>query len=185
MPLAERNPTGPARHGRNRMAALPLCVLLVALPSCATRISVTHISLRALETAPSSRPRERTRAIVSDVDKLGSLHHPLNANIGIVQIRSIADWRRLNEVAPQPGPPPDFSRGIVVGVLSRAGMPIDGGWPASIESVQMVDSAGLLVSHFHSGCYLPDTTAYLESAFIEGLHTLLVVDIDDLRFYVR
>lgn len=185
MPQAECNPTRPARQGLGGMTALPVCVLLVALTSCATRLPVTHVSLRALETAPSSRPRERIRTIVSDVDKLGALHHALNVNIGIVQIRSIADWRLLNEVAPQPGPPPDFSRGIVVGVLSRAGMPLDGGWPASIESVQMVDSAGLLISHFHSGCYLPDTTAYLESAYVEGLHTLLVVDIDDLRFYVR
>ncbi len=185
MPQAECNPTRPARQGRDRVTALPACVLLAALTSCATRLPVTTISLHALETAPSSRPRERARTIVSDVDKLGSLHHPLNANIGIVQIRSIADWRRLNSVAPQPGPPPDFSRGIVVGVLSRAGMPIDGVWPTSIESVHMVDSAGLLVAHFNSGCYLPDTTAYLESAYVEGLHSLLVVDIDDLRFYVR
>ena len=185
MPQAECNPTLSARQGRNLMTLLPLCALLVALTSCATRLPVTQVSLRALETAPSSRPRERARTIVSDVDKLGSLHHPLNVNIGIVQVRSIADWRRLNEVAPQPGPPPDFSRGIVVGVLSRAGTPIDGGWPASIKGVQMVDSAGLLVSHFQSGCYLPDTIAYLECAYVEGLRSLLVVDVDDLRFYVR
>ncbi|MCH8970424.1 MAG: hypothetical protein IIA66_15065 [Planctomycetes bacterium] len=51
--------------------------------------------------------------------------------------------------------------------------------------MRMVDSAGLLVSHFHSGCYLPDTTAYLESAYVEGLSALLVVDVDDVRFYVR
>ncbi len=185
MPQAECNPKCPARQGRDRTIALPLCALLVTLTSCASRIPVTSVSLRALETAPSSRPRERARTIVSDVEKLGSLHHPLNLNIGIVQIRSIADWRRLNQVAPQPGPPPDFTSGIVVGVLSRAGTPIDGGWPVSIKGVQMVDSAGLLVSHFQSGCYLPDTIAYLECAYIEGLRALLVVDIDDLRFYVR
>lgn len=182
MPQVDCNPRCKPLYN---VAVCLVCAVSAALTSCISSVAVTRVSLDALESAPMHRPRQRARTIVADVEKLEDLYHPLNSHVGIVQVRSLKDWQRLNRVAPQHAPPPDFSRGMIIGVLSRAGTPIDGGWPAVIESVRVFDTAGLLISHFQSGCYLPDATAYLESAYVEGLSTVLVVDVDDLRFYVR
>lgn len=182
MPQVDCNPR---RTPLYSVAVCLACALCAALTSCTSSVAVTRVSLDALESAPVHRPRQRARTMVADVDKLADLYHPLNSQIGIVQVRSLKDWQRLSRVAPQPAPPPDFSRGMIVGVLCRAGTPIQGGWPAVIESVRVFDTAGLLISRFQSGCYLPDATAYLESVYVEGLSTVLVVDVNDLRFYVR
>lgn len=77
----------------------------------------------------------------------------------------------------------DFSQGILVGVASRAGLPLSGGWPLHITALRIFDGAGLLSATFDSGTYLPCGAAMLEAAFVPGLSDVLALEINGERFY--
>ncbi|MFQ5473206.1 MAG: hypothetical protein ACE5FA_10020, partial [Dehalococcoidia bacterium] len=111
------------------------------------------------------------------------LYRPLCSRLGIIHIRGPAQWRDLQEAAPGIGPAPDFERGIAIAIASRAGQPLDGGWPISLQAVRVVGGAGFVSVHFASGTFLPDGTTYLEATFVEDLDTVLVVEVNGVRFY--
>lgn len=71
----------------------------------------------------------------------------------------------------------------MVGIASTAGMPVDGSWPVFLDSVRVHDGGGMVRAHFRGGCYLPDTTGYIETVFVPGLRRVLVVDVDGVRFF--
>lgn len=121
--------------------------------------------------------------MLSDVDRLGGLYRALTDRVGLIEVHDRGEWERLARVAPRLGPPPDFGRGMLVGVVSRAGQRVDGRWPIRLDAVRIVDAAGMVSSSFESGAYLPDGMSYMEAAFVEGLAAVLVVEVDGMRFY--
>ncbi len=159
------------------------CASLVALSCAAPQPAVQRVSLASLEAAQPRYGGDRIRAVISDVSRLGELYHALTDRVGMVEVRDRVQWERLHSVAPRLGPPPDFDRGILVGVVSRVGQRVDGRWPIRLESVRLNHQAGLLSSSFESGAYLPDGVAFMEAAFVEGLSAVLVVEVDGMRFF--
>lgn len=173
--------------GRTRLflaAALGIAAATVCFSlSCALPSGTQRISVRSLEEGLSYPPQHRRRLMVSDASKLAPLYLALSDHVGLIQIHNAFEWSILGQVVSYLGPAPDFSRGIVIGILSQLGTPLDGGWPVTIRSVRVYARAGLLKTEFNAGCYQPDGAAYLETAYVAGLRSILVVDIDSARFY--
>jgi hypothetical protein len=167
-----------------RRSVLPACaVTLGALAACSIQPAQERLTIHSLEMAQKVCPEAPRRAIVSDCAALQDLCYPLAGRLGLLQVHSPDDWSRLIQVAPELGPCPDFSRGMVVGVVSWAGLPLDGEWPIALEDVRCCHGAGLVSAHFRGGSYLPDGTTYLEAAFLEDLEAVLILDVNGVRFY--
>lgn len=174
----------PRATGRARRRAAAASLALLA-GGCATATAPRTVSLRALEAAPACRPPGAQRAFVADIEELRPLCRPLTSCLGLVQVHSVEQWRRLRRAALLPvDDPPDFSRGSVVGLVAYCGAPTDARWPAAIESLRLHGAAGLLTARAENGCFLADGTSYLEWAYVPGLSAVLVVDVENLRFFV-
>jgi hypothetical protein len=164
------------------MAAL----LLAAGPlltSCATFRTTHRIPLEALERAAVVAPTMRSHMVVSDLDVVAPLHQRLTDGLGLIQVHNLSEWRILQRAVPYLGPPPDFSRGSVVGLLISFGTPVDGSFPLDVRSVRTLDGAGLLAADVPTESFLPDHASYLELLYVEGLRATLVVDLDTIRFF--
>lgn len=166
-------------------SALRLCIALLAAAcsSCTATHPVRLVTLGALEAAPSFRPAEVTECAVLDVEKLRGLCTPLGPRLGLLQIRSQEDWGRLTSAVSGLGQCPDLTRGTLVGVGCWAGTPLEGECPVRLESVQLSDGGGLLTVHFAGGSFHPDGTGQLETGYVEGLQSVLVVDVNGTPFY--
>ena len=177
-----------ACSGRPGRHALHVALALLALPfvSCASKLrAVAAVSIEALESAPPISPITTERSIVTDAEALRPLSIDLGPRLNLVQVRNPNDWQRLREVAPEIGDCPNLERGALVGILCRTGTPLDGDWPIDLDAVRVADSAGFVCASFHGGTYLPDGVAYLETAYIEGLSSVLMVDVNGVRFYTE
>ena len=153
------------------------------LSACGVRPGVQTITVQALEDAPTARPRFVRRAIVSPAAEWQSCYYALGPRLGLVQIRSEHDWENLRTAAPEIGPCPDFNQGIVVGLVSHAGLPVNGRWPIHLDTIRICRGAGFATGEFEGGTYLPDGTTYLEVAQFSELRSVLMVEIDGTRFY--
>ena len=160
-----------------------LAVLLVGLSACGVSPARRTISLHELETAPVIQPHATRRHIVSDPAALRPLYQPLGRRFGLIQVCSEDQWEQLSRAAQRMGPCPNLRRGIVVGLVSEAGTPLDGGWPFRWQGIRLCDGAGLIEANFNSGNYLPDGTTWLETAYVERLRKGLVVSVDGSRYY--
>ena len=89
----------------------------------------------------------------------------------------------LARAAPGIGPQPDLERGVVIGLLWRAGIPLDGGWPIDIVSVRVAQRGSYVVGRAQAGTCLPDGTCYLDLAYVPTPATVLVVDFGNLRVF--
>jgi hypothetical protein len=154
-----------------------------ALTACSRVTNRRVVTVASLESASPVEVDDRVRAVIRDVERLRPLCVALGPRLGLVEVRSPADWEVLQQVVPGLGPCPDLSTGMVVGVVSWAGMPVNGGWPIRMESVRVRFGGGLVNAHFEPGSYLPDGSGYLETAYVEGLQTVLLVDVDGTAFY--
>ena len=176
----------PSQAARRR-AVRGLLVLILSgagvLSACGTHARARVVSVRALEAAPPIEPTVTRRALVSDPAQLRELCFPLGRRLGLVQIRSAEQWATLQRCAPELGPPPDFDEGIVVGLASHAGLPLDGTWPIHLQSVRIHQGAGFATGRFEGGSFLPDGTTYLETAQFDGLGAVLMVEVNGARFY--
>lgn len=126
---------------------------------------------------------DEPQRLVLNTGKLQGLAQPLGARLALLELRDEAAWQALCEAAGHDLPAPDFSRGAAVGVVSLVGQPVDGEWPLGLDAVRVMDGAGLVVTHFKGGTYLPDGSACAEVAFVPGLEKVLVLDISGARFY--
>lgn len=172
-----------------------LGLTLAPLFACSTLPGPRGISLVALEQAEAVEPARVERWRVADADLLAPVSTPLGPRMMLVELRSAADWRRfVDALGVSPTSPaahaaesdlvaPDFSRGMVVGVVSRLGEPLADDWPVSVDSVRSHDGAGFLAVRFAPGNYRPDGAAFAETAFVEGLAAVLAVEINGDRFY--
>lgn len=158
-------------------------LLPLGFVSCSSVPPRAEISVRSLEQASSSNPIHAQRAIVEDTPAIDSICVPLGPRLGLVQIRHSAEWTQLQKAIPEVGPCPDLVHGCVVGVISRAGLPLNGEWPINLDDVRINQGAGYVSATFQGGSYLPDGTTYLEWAYVEGLNSVLIVDVNGLRYF--
>lgn len=164
-------------------AAAALAAL--AATSCASKSRAPAVSIETLESAAAVGPIRIERSLVSDSEALRDLSISLGPRLGLVQVRSAGDWQRLREAVPEIGACPNLSRGTLVGILCRTGTPLDGDWPIDLDAVRIADGAGFVCASFHGGSYLPDGATYLETTYIEGLNSVLMVDVNGVRFYTE
>lgn len=141
------------------------------------------VTLESLEAAPTKPMRDTQRYVVSDPQTLQRLCTPLGPRLGLLQIKSARDWELLRRLVPEIGPCPDLTHGTMIGLACWAGTPLDGRWPIDLQSIQLRSGGGLISASFHGGTYLPDGTARLETTYVKGLNTVLVVDVDGTSFY--
>lgn len=172
-----------ARRRAFRGLLLTVLAGLGALSACGTHDRQRVVSVHALEAATPVEPRLIRRAIISDTVQLNGLYYPLGRRLGLFQIRSAEEWETLRRCAPELGPCPDLDGGIVVGLASHAGLPLNGRWPIHLQYVRVHDGAGFATAHFDGGSFLPDGTTYLETAQFDGLATVLMVEVNGTRFY--
>ena len=172
----------PRSRTRRRTLLAGLAGLLV-VSACATRPRARAVSIGALETAAAVEPSVTRRAIVSDLAELDELYCPLGRRLGLLQIRTASQWETLRRCAPELGRCPDLTRGIVVGLVSHAGLPLNGTWPIHLDTVRVHDGAGFVTARFQGGSFLPDGTTYLETAQVDGLCAVLMVEVNGVRFY--
>jgi hypothetical protein len=166
------------RTGILPVAALACCLL----PACGPDPAGRPIRLTDLEHAPRLMLPAGQRVTVADPKVLYELCTPLGPRLGLLQVRSPADWARLVQAAPGLGPCPDLRAGTVVGLACWAGTTLDGRWPLRIDGVHLYRGAGLLEANFHGGTFLPDGTATLETAYVPGLAAILAADISGTTF---
>ncbi|MCG3129163.1 MAG: hypothetical protein CHACPFDD_04073 [Phycisphaerae bacterium] len=170
-----------ASDSRNT-ATLAVVVLAVLLPGCAAP-RPARVAVRELEHAPTVPLHDRRQALVSRVSDVAPLYTALTEHVGLIEVRRSAEWRVLARAAVGIGPEPDLSRGTVIGLLWRAGLPLDGGWPVEIDAIRVAQGAGYVVGRARAGTCLPDGTCYLDLAYVPSPATVLVVDFGNLRVY--
>ena len=164
------------------IGALVWTATLAACVASAGRITITAT---ALEAAPATAPPAPQRHILSDPAELRPLYQPLGRRIGLIEVRDRLGWDRLARAIPDLGPCPDLRRGMIIGIASESGTPLDGGWPLQWETIRMCRGAALLEAHFNGGNYLPDGAIYLETAYVEQANAVLAVAVDGLWYYPR
>lgn len=164
-------------------ALLTGLVGLAALSSCGTRSRTRVVSVHTLETAAPVEPTATRRAVLACAAELSNLYRPLNSRLGLFQIQNAAEWNTLQHCAPELGRCPDLSGGIVVGVVSRAGLPLNGTWPIHVQAARVHEGAGFVIAHFDGGSFLPDGTTYVETAQFNNLRAVLMVEVNGVRFY--
>jgi hypothetical protein len=156
---------------------------LTTLAACAIHPRPQVVTVRTLESAVTVLPHAARRAVLSPASELRGLYCPLSERLGLLQIRTKKDWQTLRRHAPEIGPCPDLSHGIVVGLTSHAGLPLDGSWPIRLETARVHQGAGFVTAHFQGGSFLPDGTTYLETAQFNGLRIVLMAEVNGVRFY--
>jgi hypothetical protein len=143
---------------------------------------VRVVSLAELESSPARFPTELRRCFVGEPAALESLVHALGRRLWLLEVRNAEQWRQLAQAVPGLGPCPDLTRGMVVGLVSLLGTPLDGSPPFRIQAIRVHDGAGLVQAQFSSGTYLPDGSAYLEMTYVNGLRSVLVVNVDGVDY---
>ncbi len=172
-------------HAGHRTLARVLGLTLGAtlLLGCQPNATPRTITVAALEGAPPARTTAQKKLVVPDTAALQRVCYPLGPRLGLLQVRSAKEWELVSRAVPQIGPCPDLARGALVGLACWTGTPVDGTWPVSLATVRVCEGAGLLEGDFHPGTYLPDGTAYLETAYVPGLRSVLIVDVSGTTFY--
>ncbi len=163
-------------------AMVTLAVLASLLPACCLGPAGRTVRLTDLEHAPRVLLPPAQRITVSDPKMLHELCTPLGPRLGLLQVRSAADWTRLAEAAPGLGPCPDLRAGTVIGLACWAGTTLDGRWPLRIDGVRLYHGAGLIEANFHGGTFLPDGQTTLETAYVPGLAAILAADVNGTTF---
>lgn len=165
----------------------PWLPLLAAATACL--LSACHLGPREktvrladLEHAPPAVLARPQRVGISDPEALRELCSPLGPRLGLLQVRSVADWNRLARIAPALGRCPDLQCGIVIGLACWAGTPLDGRWSIHIAAVRVHDGAGLIQAEFQGGTFQPDGTAILETAHVPGLAAVLAAEVNGTTF---
>jgi hypothetical protein len=160
------------------LAALACCLL----PACRLGPTGRTIRLTDLEHAPRVALPAAPPVTVADSTTLRDLCTPLGPRLGLLQVRSAADWSRLAAAAPGLGPRPDLRAGMVIGLACWAGTTLDGRRPVRIDGIRVYHGAGLLEARFQGGTFLPDGATTLETAYVPGLVALLAADINGTTF---
>lgn len=169
---------------RRLAAILPAALLGVwAISGCQKSHTQREITVAELEGAGPARPTQRQRVQVSDPRALALACPILGERVILIQARNAAEWASVQLAMPELHLTPDFSRGSVIGLASCAGTPVGGEWPIALRTIRVCRGAALVRAEFAAGTYLPDEQTFAEVAFVEGLNTALVIDVNGERYY--
>jgi len=177
------------QQGRHKLfRTLGSGLLLVAmLGGCVrSRPAATTAPSEALAAARPTKPILLARArSCPDHPLPGSLVEVLSPELSLITIACSGDWAvtcrclELNQLAS----PPDFSRGIVIGLQAKVGERAGDGWPIRIVSFRQCAGIGRIEASFAPGLYYPlETAGYVELAFAPGLRQVNAVCIDKRTF---
>lgn len=164
-------------------AALVAVAAVLALPSGSGCAGRQTIRMQVLESAPPAETIETHRVVLGELSSLADLYRPLCPRLGVIQVTRAKDWQRLARAAPGLGSCPDFSQGAVVGIVSRAGTPLDGIWPIEITQTRSAQGAGYVCAEFRPGTYLADGVACVTLVQYRGLDRVLMADVNGLRYF--
>jgi len=176
----------------NRQMHLVVSVpLILSVAGCAhTKVAPTtsiRINPSSLASSPPIVPDAQWRARIPLGAKPQADHIcKLCDQYELIEIRTPRRWLAFSEqTGLQPGgTTPDFSRGIVVGLVARVGEPADGAWPTSISEVRLQDDGGAwLRSRFRTGLYRPLLVDdYCNLVYIKGLKHVILVEVNRRAF---
>lgn len=165
-----------------RTAAIVVAPLLFT--SCAAERAAPRATVAPVPSAGGSSGTQRV--FVSDPDALQSLTAPLNARAALLEVRNLKEWRMLERATTKLGPPPDFHRGIVLGIVADLGTPLRAEWPISIDAVRPLGLDAMLCTSLRADSYLPDGAMFVEFVHIPGLRgRVRVVELDNERYLVN
>ena len=187
MSSPECKPSRAARRAtRSGAWALRACVpatVLLQISACTLSAPTRTISLSDLESAPLVPVERLGRTIVADVDATEAMYTSLAPRLGIYRVLTPEQWRAFQGAARISAPVISSGRGTIIGIVSRAGRPLAGGWPIRVEQVRVVDGAALVTARFASGSYLPDGLSYVDTVYVDEPIVVLALEINDVRYY--
>jgi hypothetical protein len=134
---------------------------------------------------PTMRWRGR---LVSAGTLSGDIVTRLNEAFDLVVLREAGQWSRLWAAVGEPAAPaaPDFSMGVVVGLVARVGQPVDGSWPVEVVAIRLLRGAGGVDGRISPGLYYPLAgPAFVELAYVPGLVRVRLVRLGQEQFELR
>ena len=168
--------------GRGLIAAT---LSLVPLVGCIALNPRRTVSTEELERGSQYVPQDRRRVVISYVTQLGDAYVQLSPRLGLIQVRTVDQWRQFAAATRWSDAAPNLADGRVVGLAYSAGTPVDGEWPVELQGVRACGDAGLLLGRLHGGSYLPDGATYAELTYVKKPCTILMVDVGGARFFPK
>ncbi len=118
----------------------------------------------------------------------GDIVTRLSEAFDLVVLREAGQWSRLWAAAGEPVAPaaPDFSMGVVVGLVARVGQPADGSWPVEVAAIRLLRGVGCVEGRIWAGLYHPLVgPAFVELAYVPGLVRVGMVRLGQEQFKLR
>lgn len=169
--------------GLRRVVAPAAVISAMLVGGCAVR-SHSVITPDELDAAVPRLPIDVRRGLLADPDRVRDLMTHLGSRMALIQVHAREQWDRLSAACGGLGVCPDLSRGDVFAVASLIGTPTDGDeWPVALEEVRAVRGAALLTASFAGGSYLPDGATYVCIAHVPDVRSVLIVEVNGVRFY--
>lgn len=174
---------------RFALASLPLLLALIAM-GCAggpNGARVIRVDPASLATSPPIQPDAQWRVrIPLGTEPLADHVCRLCDQYELIEIRTPDKWQSFCQ---QTGlasgtPTPDFSRGMVVGLIASVGEPVDGSWPTAISEIRLQgNGAAWIRSRFRTGVYRPLLAdPYCNLAYVKGLNRVILIEINRRAF---
>lgn len=168
------------RPGRVRTsAAVATAGILSGLSACSAPQPVITIHMSDLESAAPARFRPLGTLILSSDADLGPGATRLDERLVLVSCPVQTAPPVLRGALPADCGP----GGTLVGVGLRLGVCLDGLSPIRIDEFRQTQGAGMLKVDLTPATYLPDGTLYLDLAYLDRPSAVLVVDVDEVRYY--
>ncbi|RMF79053.1 MAG: hypothetical protein D6744_09465 [Planctomycetota bacterium] len=188
MSTSESKPRRFSARGGGALSAVyvrvgALAAALLQISACTLSTPVRTIRLSDLESAPLAPMQRLGHAVVGTSPQVDDMYTPLAPRLGFVRAQTPQDWLALSEAARLHAAPSEYRNGTIIGVVSRSGRPLDGGWPIRIEQVRVTEGAALVTARFESGSYLPDGVSYADLVYVDEPVTVLALEINDVRYY--
>jgi len=118
----------------------------------------------------------------------GDIVTRLNEAFDLVVLREAGQWLRLWAAVGEPVAPaaPDFSLGVVVGLVARVGQPVDGSWPVEVGAIRLLRGVGCVEGRISAGLYYPLVgPAFVELVYVPGLVRVRMVRLGQEQFELR
>lgn len=159
-----------------------LCAVLL---SCDAPRHDRAISLSALERAPSATINENHRFVIEDSDALRGLYRPIGKRAGFIEIRTQAQWDQFRRACPSCPSTVDWHRCTILALATWVGEPMDGRFPLKLAGIRTVDGAAMVSYTIAGGNYRPDGATYVDIAYADGVDSVVLVEVNGVRFYTQ
>ncbi len=159
-----------------------VCLTMTGL-ACSAPGPARVVSAVELSEAARAATLPAGRSVVTDVSRLQPLLTRVAPELGVIQVRTPADWELLRSVAPALGPPPALEHGMVVGLVSLLGRPLGVDFPIEIHAVRVLDRAGCVSGTLTPGTFFPDALAFVDTAYVPDLHAVVMMEVNGIRYY--